>query len=48
MSKVFRPYDSEQMLLMPMLPQEWLPPNHLPCLISGVVSQVALAVFPAR
>ena len=37
MSKVFRPYEPEQMLLMPASLQEWLPPDHLD--LSGIVSR---------
>ena len=29
MSKIFRPYEPEQQLLLPAALQEWLPPEHL-------------------
>ena len=34
MSKTFRPYDPEQMLLMPVALQDWLPIEHLAYFIS--------------
>jgi transposase len=42
MSKVFRPYDPEQMLFMPSSLQEWLPKGHLAYFISDVVDQLDL------
>ena len=40
MSKVFRPYDPEQMLLLPVALQEWLPPDHLAYFISDVADHL--------
>ena len=42
MSKVFRPYEPEQMLLMPVALHEWLPPDHLAYFISDVVDHLDL------
>jgi hypothetical protein len=36
-SKSFRPYEPDQMLLMPVALQEWLPEDHLAYFISDVV-----------
>ena len=35
MSKTFRRYEPDQMLLMPVALQEWLPADHLAYFISG-------------
>ena len=40
MSKTFRPYDPEQMLLMPVALQEWLLEDHLAYFISDVVDHL--------
>ena len=48
MSKVFRPYEPEQMLLMPVALQEWLPPDHLAYFISDVVDQMDLSAIMTR
>jgi len=48
MSKVFRPYEPEQMLLMPACLQEWLPPDHLAYFISDVVDQLDLSAIMSR
>ena len=42
MSKTFRPYQPDQMLLMPVALQEWLPSDHLAYFISDVVDQLDL------
>lgn len=48
MSKVFRPYEPEQMLLMPVALQEWLPPDHLAYFVSDVVEHLDLSGIMAR
>ena len=48
MSKVFRPYEPEQMLLMPASLQEWLPKDHLAYFISDVVEQLDLSAIVSR
>ena len=48
MSKVFRPYEPEQMLLMPAALQEWLPPDHLAYFISDVVNHLDLSAIMSR
>jgi len=47
-SKVFRPYEPEQMLLMPAALQEWLPPDHLAYFISDVVNHLDLSAIMSR
>lgn len=48
MSKVFRPYEPEQILLMPASLQEWLPPEHLAYFISDVVDHMDLSAIMSR
>jgi len=48
MSKVFRPYDPEQMLLMPSSLQDWLPKEHLAYFISDVVDHLDMSVIMSR
>ena len=48
MSKTFRPYQPDQMLLMPVALQEWLPPDHLAYFISDVVDQLDLGEIESR
>ncbi len=48
MSKTFRPYQSDQMLLMPVALQEWLPEDHLAYFISDVVDQLDLGAIMNR
>jgi transposase len=48
MSKVFRPYEPEQILLMPACLQEWLPPAHLAYFISDVVDHMDLGAIMGR
>jgi len=43
MSKVFRPYEPDQMFLMPASMREWLPQGHLAYFISDVVEQLDLS-----
>ena len=42
-SKTFRPYDTEQMFLMPASMWEWLSCGHLAYFISDVVNQLELS-----
>ena len=48
MSKTFRPYDPEQMLLMPVALQDWLPVEHLAYFISDVVDHLELSAIMSR
>lgn len=48
MSKTFRPYQPDQMLLMPVALQEWLPEDHLAYFISDVVDQLDLGAIMSR
>ena len=48
MSKTFRPYDPEQMLLMPVALQEWLLEDHLAYFISDVVDHLDLSAIMSR
>jgi transposase len=48
MSKTFRPYGPEQMLLLPVALQDWLPKDHLVYFISDVVDQLDLSVIRRR
>lgn len=48
MSKTFRPYEPDQMLLMPASLREWLPPDHLAYLISEVVDTLDLSAISDR
>ena len=48
MSKVFRPYEPEQMLLMPASLQDWLPSDHLAYFISDVVDHLDLSAIMTR
>ena len=48
MSKTFRPYAPDQMLLMPVALQEWLPLDHLAYFISDVVDQLDLSAIMSR
>ena len=43
MSKVFRPYEPDQMLLLPVALQDWLPSDHLVYFISDVVDHLDLS-----
>ena len=47
MSKTFRPYPDQQ-LLLPAALQEWLPPDHLAYFIPDVVDQLDLSAITAR
>src|ERR1700742_1214188 len=46
--KTFRPYDPEQMLLLPPSLQEWLPENHLARFVSEVVDELDLSAIESR
>ena len=48
MSKTFRRYEPDQMLLMPVALQEWLPADHLAYFISDVVDQLELKEILSR
>ncbi|MFO8010653.1 MAG: IS1182 family transposase [Dehalococcoidia bacterium] len=48
MSKVFRPYEPEQMMLMPVALQEWLREDHLVYFISDVVEHMDLSEIMSR
>jgi transposase len=47
-SKTFRPYKPDQMLLMPASLREWLPPDHLAYFISDVVDALDLSAISGR
>jgi len=48
MSKTFRPYDPEQIFLMPAALQDWLPKGHLTYFISDVVDHLDLGPIMSR
>lgn len=48
MSKTFRPYDPDQMFLMPASIGDWLPGNHLAYFISDVVDHLDLSAIVKR
>ncbi len=48
MSKVFRPYDSDQLFLMPVSMREWLPCGHLAYFISDLVDHIDLSAIMER
>ncbi len=48
MSKTYRPYEPDQMFLMPVLMREWLPGNHLAYFISDLVDQLNLEAITER
>ena len=48
MSKTFRPYEPDQIFLMPASLREWLPGNHLAYFISDVVDQLDLSAIMER
>jgi len=47
-SKVFRPYEPDQMLLMPASLREWLSPDHLAYFISDLVDELDLSAIMSR
>ena len=48
MSKTFRPYDPEQIFLMPASMREWLPSDHLVYFVTDVIDQLDLTVILER
>lgn len=48
MSKVFRPYEPSQIILMPASLQDWLPSDHLAYFISDVVESLDLSAVMER
>lgn len=48
MSKIFRPYEPDQVFLMPASMREWLPSNHMAYFISDVVDQIDLSEIMER
>ena len=48
MSKTFRPYDPEQIFLMPASLSDWLPKGHLAYFISDVVDHLDLSAIMSR
>ena len=48
MSKTFRPYEPDQIFLMPASLREWLSSNHLAYFVSDVVSQLDLSAITER
>jgi len=48
MSKTFRPYDRDQMFLMPLSMRDWLPSDHLVYFISDVVDMMDLSAIMRR
>jgi transposase len=47
-SKTFRPYEPDQIMLMPASMQDWLPSDHLAYFISDVVEQLDLSAIMKR
>lgn len=48
MSKTFRPYEPDQMFLMPVSMKEWLPAGHLAYFVSDVVDHLDLEAITRR
>ncbi|MEK7354692.1 MAG: transposase, partial [Chloroflexota bacterium] len=48
MSKTFRPYEPDQIILMPASMQDWLPSDHLAYFISDVVDHLDLSAIMER
>ena len=48
MSKTFRPYEPDQISLMPASMQDWLPSDHLAYFISDVVDNLDLSAIMER
>ena len=48
MSKTFRPYEPDQIFLMPISMREWLPADHLAYFISDVVESLDLSAITKR
>jgi len=47
-SKTFRPYEPDQLFLMPASLREWLPGNYLAYFVSDVMDQLDLSVIMER
>jgi transposase len=47
-SKTFRPYEPDQMFLMPVSMRDWLPAEHLAYFISDVVDQLDISAITVR
>jgi hypothetical protein len=47
-SKTFRPYEPDQISLMPASMQDWLPSDHLAYFISDVVDKLDLSAIMER
>ncbi len=47
MDKTYRPYDPEQLLLLPPALQDWLPPAHVVYFLSDLVDELDLAAITA-
>ena len=45
MAKTFRPYDPEQLFLLPPAIQEWIPENHLARYVSDVIDELDLSAI---
>ena len=48
MTASYRPYEPEQMMLLPAAPQDWLPAGHLAHFIHDTVDALNLKAFYAR
>jgi transposase len=48
MNKTFRPYDPDQMFLVPVSMREWLPADHLAYFVSDVVDELDLSTIIQR
>lgn len=48
MSKTYRPYEPDQIFLMPASMRDWLPANHMAYFISDVVDQLDLSAITKR
>ncbi len=44
----YRPYEPEQVMLLPAAPQDWLPPGHLAYFIHDTIDTLDLSAFYAR
>jgi hypothetical protein len=48
MAKTFRPYEPDQLLLMPPALADWVPEDHLARFVSDLVESLDLTAGPAR
>ncbi len=44
----YRPYEPDQVMLLPAAPQDWLPPGHLAYFIHDTIDTLDLSAFYAR